>query len=222
MDLAKTRRTAVRRLPKRGHYDRETVYAILDEGVLCHIGFAADDQPYVIPTSYARVGDDLYIHGSSASRALRAVGAGVPACVTVTLMDGVVLARSAFHHSFNYRSVVILGELEPVSDPGEKAEALRAFVDHVVPGRSDAIRGPTRKELKATAVVRLPLVEASAKVRTGPPVDDEEDYELETWAGVLPLRTIAEPAIGDDRLMPGTEPPPVPARWAAVPEPPAE
>jgi nitroimidazol reductase NimA-like FMN-containing flavoprotein (pyridoxamine 5'-phosphate oxidase superfamily) len=215
MELAKTPRTALRRLPKRGHHDRATVDAILDEGVICHLGFAAEGQPYVIPTSYARIGDDVYIHGSSASRALRAVGGGIPACVTVTLVDGAVLARSAFHHSFNYRSVVILGELEPVTDVDAKAEALRAFVDHVVPGRSDAIRGPTAQELKATAVVRLPLVEASAKVRTGPPVDDEEDYALATWAGVLPLRTVAGAAVGDDRLLPGLEPPAAPPRWRA-------
>jgi nitroimidazol reductase NimA-like FMN-containing flavoprotein (pyridoxamine 5'-phosphate oxidase superfamily) len=214
VDLAKTPRTALRRLPKRGSYDRETVYAILDEGVLCHLGFAVDGQPYVIPTSYARIGDELFLHGSSASRALRAVGGGIPACVTVTLVDGVVLARSAFHHSFNYRSVVMLGELRVVDDPDEKADALRAFVDHVVPGRSDAIRGPTAQELKATAVVRLPLEEASAKVRTGPPVDDDEDYALATWAGVLPLRTVAEAALPDDRLVPGVEPPAVPPRWS--------
>ena len=203
----------MRRLPKRGSYDRETVYAILDEGVFCHLGFAVDGQPYVIPTSYGRIGDDLYLHGSSASRALRAVAGGAPACVAVTLTDGVVLARSAFHHSFNYRSVVIFGELEGVTDPDEKAEALRTFVDHVVPGRSDAIRGPTAQELKATAVVRLPLAEASAKVRTGPPVDDEEDYALPIWAGVLPLRTTTEAPIADDRLLPGLDPPPVPPRW---------
>jgi nitroimidazol reductase NimA-like FMN-containing flavoprotein (pyridoxamine 5'-phosphate oxidase superfamily) len=213
MELAKTTRTALRRLPKRGSYDRATADSILDEGVFCHLGFAVDGQPYVIPTSYARLGDHVYLHGSSASRALRAVAGGTPACVTVTLTDGVVLARSAFHHSFNYRSVVILGELEEVTEPEEKAEALRAFVDHVVPGRSDAIRGPNAKELKATAVVRLPLEEASVKVRTGPPVDDEEDYALPTWAGVLPLRTTVEPAIADDRLHPGVEPPPPPPRW---------
>jgi nitroimidazol reductase NimA-like FMN-containing flavoprotein (pyridoxamine 5'-phosphate oxidase superfamily) len=213
MELAKTTRTAVRRLPKRGSYDRETVYAILDEGVFCHLGFVVDGQPYVIPTSYARLGDALYLHGSSASRAMRTVAGGAPACVTVTLTDGVVLARSAFHHSFNYRSVVVLGELRAVTDPAEKAEALRAFVDRVVPGRSDAIRGPSAKELKATALVRLPLVEASAKVRTGPPVDDEEDYALPVWAGVLPLRTTTEAAIADDRVLPGLEPPPPPPRW---------
>jgi nitroimidazol reductase NimA-like FMN-containing flavoprotein (pyridoxamine 5'-phosphate oxidase superfamily) len=213
VDLAKTPRTALRRLPKRGSYDRATVYGILDEGVLCHLGFAVEGQPYVVPTSYVRIGDELYIHGSSASRAVRTVGAGIPACVTVTLVDGVVLARSAFHHSFNYRSVVIFGGLTPVDDPDEKADALRAFVDHVVPGRSDAIRGPTAQELKATAVVRLRLDEASAKVRTGPPVDDDEDYALATWAGVLPLRTVADPVVPDERLLPGVEPPAVPPRW---------
>jgi nitroimidazol reductase NimA-like FMN-containing flavoprotein (pyridoxamine 5'-phosphate oxidase superfamily) len=213
MALEKTERTRVRRLPGRGSYDRETAYAILDEGVFCHLGFAVDGQPYVIPTSYARLGDHLFLHGSSASRALRTVAGGVAACVTVTLTDGIVLARSAFHHSFNYRSVMVLGELEAVTDPAEKAEALRAFVDHVVPGRSDAIRGPSRKELKATAVVRLPLREASAKVRTGPPVDDEEDYELPIWAGVLPLRTTTDRALADDRVLPGLAPPPAPPRW---------
>ena len=198
-----TERTQVKRLPKRGVYDRSQVHAILDEGMICHVGFVADGQPYVIPTGYARAGDRLYIHGSAASRMLRALGEGAPVCVTVTLVDGLVLARSAFHHSMNYRSVVVLGQARVVSDPEEKMAALSQFTNHIVPGRWDEVRPPNEQELKSTTVLALPLDEVSAKVRTGPPIDDEEDYALPVWAGVVPIRPeIGEPA-PDARLLPG-------------------
>lgn len=195
-----TDRTRVKRLPKRGHYDRETIYPILDEAFVCHIGYAIDGQPYVIPTGYARVGDDLYIHGSSASRMLRSMAEGIDVCVTVTLIDGLVLARSAFHHSMNYRSVVILGKAQLVEDADEKYKALEAFTEHIIPGRWPDIRWPNELELKATTVLKLPIEEASAKVRTGGPIDDEEDYSMDIWAGVLPLKLTTYDAIADERL----------------------
>ena len=187
MTETKTERTRVKRLPDRGHYDRETIYAILDEAFICHVGYVVDGQPYVIPTGFARIGDDLYIHGSSASRMLRNLSQGVEVCVTVTLIDGLVLARSAFHHSINYRSVVVLGKAELVEDAEEKNNALEAFTEHVVPGRWAEVRWPSELELKATSVLKLPIDEASAKIRTGDPKDDEEDYAMDVWAGVLPL-----------------------------------
>ena len=190
----------MKRLPARGHYDRETIDSILDEGFICHVGFDLDGQPYVIPTGYARVGDDVYIHGSSASRMLRNISQGINVCVTVTLIDGLVLARSAFHHSMNYRSVVILGKAELVSDAGEKNKALEALTEHIVPGRWDVVRWPTELELKATTVLKLVIDEASAKIRTGGPIDDEEDYTMDVWAGVLPLDLRAGTPIADDRL----------------------
>ena len=202
-----TERTTVKRLPKRGHYDRETIHAILDEGFICHVGFAVDEQPYVIPTGYARVGDDLYIHGSSASRMLRNLSEGVSVCVTVTLIDGLVLARSAFHHSINYRSVVVLGTAELVSDPAEKDKALEAITEHIVPGRWAEVRWPTDLELKATSVLKLPIDEASAKIRTGDPVDDEEDYAMKVWAGVLPLTLQTGEPIADKRADASIQPP---------------
>jgi uncharacterized protein len=173
-----TERTLVRRLPKRAVYDQAQVHAILDEGFLCHVGFSVDGQPYVIPTNYARSGEQIYIHGSAASRMLRTLQQGVDVCVTVTRVDGFVLARSAFHHSINYRSVVILGRARLVTDPHEKLEALHLFTNHILPGRWEEVRPPNEQELKATTVLALPLNEVSAKVRTGPPVDDEEDYAL--------------------------------------------
>jgi nitroimidazol reductase NimA-like FMN-containing flavoprotein (pyridoxamine 5'-phosphate oxidase superfamily) len=189
----RTERTRVRRLPERAAYDRATVHAILDEGFLCHLGFVVDGQPYVIPTGYARVGDTVFLHGSTGSRL--GLRPGMDVCVTVTLVDGLVLARSAFHHSMNYRSVMAIGRTRPVTDPGEKEAALRALVEHIVPGRSDEVRGGDSRELAATAVLALPLAEVSAKVRTGPPKDDEPDYALPIWAGVLPLAlTPGEPA----------------------------
>ena len=202
-----TTRTTVKRLPKRGNYDRETINAILDEGFICHVGFAVDGQPYVIPTGYARVGDDLYIHGSSASRMLRNLSQGVSVCVTVTLVDGLVLARSAFHHSINYRSVVVLGTAEPVSEPAEKDKALEAITEHIVPGRWADVRWPTELELKATTVLKLPINEASAKIRTGDPVDDEEDYAMNLWAGVLQLTMQTGEPLADKRADPSIQPP---------------
>lgn len=191
----------MKRLPARGAYDRETIYPILDEAFICHVGFAIDGQPYVIPTGFARIGDDLYIHGSSVSRMLRNIVKGIDICVTVTLLDGLVLARSAFHHSMNYRSVVILGKAELVEDPDEKNKALEVFTEHVIPGRWAEVRWPTELELKATSVLKLPIEEASAKVRTGDPKDDEVDYEMNVWAGVLPLAVTPGKAIADERLI---------------------
>jgi nitroimidazol reductase NimA-like FMN-containing flavoprotein (pyridoxamine 5'-phosphate oxidase superfamily) len=198
-----TERTTLKRLPKRAEYDRKAVYDILDEGFICHVGFVVDGQPFVIPTGYARAGDCLYIHGSQASRMLRALGEGIDVCVTVTLLDGLVLARSAFHHSMNYRSVVVFGKASVVEDKEEKLEALRALTEHIVPGRWAEVRWPSGSEMKATTVLSLPLAEASAKVRTGPPIDDEEDYEIPVWAGVIPLRVKAGEAIDDPRLLAG-------------------
>ncbi len=187
-DLDPTPRTTLRRLPARGHFDRATVNAILDEALVCHVGFVSDGQPFVIPTIHARVGDEVFVHGSAASRMLKTLQGGVPVCLTATLVDGLVLARSAFHHSMNYRSVVVLGDAQPVTGETEKWDALHAIVEHVAPGRWSEVREPSAKELAATLVLRLPIEEASAKVRGGPPLDDEEDYALECWAGVLPLR----------------------------------
>ncbi len=198
-----TPRTRVVREPQRAVYDRDVVNQILDEAFLCHVGFVAnsnsDGQPYVIPTSYGRSGDALYIHGSAASRMLRNLDQGVPVCITVTLLDGLVLARSVFNHSMNYRSVIILGTATLVDDPAEKLAALRALSEHIIPGRWDDARQPNEKELKATSVLRLPITEFSAKVRVGPAVDDEEDYEFRTWAGVIPLEMTVGTAIRDDR-----------------------
>lgn len=196
----KSPRTTVKRLPKRGSYDRDTVYAILDSAFLCHVGFSSQEQTYVIPTSYGRVGENVYIHGSAASRMLRNLAEGVDVCVTVTILDGIVLARSAFHHSMNYRSVVILGRAELVADAGEKLAALQAISEQIIPGRWDDVRPPTAKELKATSVLRLPIDEASAKVRTGPPIDDDEDYKLPVWAGVLPIHLTPGEAVPDPQL----------------------
>ena len=199
----KTERTRIRRVPERASYDVEVVAAILAEGLYCHVGFSVDGQPYVIPTIYARIGERLYIHGSAASRMLRAIGGRMPVCVTVTLLDGLVLARSTFHHSMNYRSVVILGEATEVTDPDEKMTALKAIVDHVMIGRWDDVRGPSVQELKATSVIRVPLEEVSAKIRTGPPVDDAEDYQLDCWAGEVPLRLAPQPPVADPQLRAG-------------------
>ena len=199
-DSLKTPKTQVKRLPKRGSYDRESIYRILDEAIICHVGFAVDGQPYVIPTGFARIGDDLYIHGSSASRMLRNIAEGIDVCVTATLIDGLVLARSAFHHSMNYRSVVILGSAVLVDDPDEKNRALEAFTEHIIPGRWADVRWPNELELKATTVLRLPIEEASAKIRTGGPIDDEEDYALDVWAGVIPLSLEASRPVSDPRL----------------------
>ena len=200
MTFLQTDRTRLKRLPKRGHFDRETVYAILDEGFICHVGFAVDGQPFVIPTGYARAGDKLYIHGSQASRMLRSLAGGIDACVTVTIVDGLVLARSAFHHSMNYRSVLILGRATLVDDPTEKYDALVALSEHIVKGRWADVREPTEQEMIQTTVLVLPIEEASAKIRTGPPLDDEEDYALPIWAGVVPLKLVAGDPVNDPRL----------------------
>ncbi len=207
MTFPQTNRTNLKRLAKRGHFDHETVYNILDEGFICHVGFVVDGQPFVIPTGYARVEDKLYIHGSQASRMLRTLSGGVDACVTVTLIDGLVLARSAFHHSINYRSVVVFGRATLVTDPEKKNSALFAFSEQVVKGRWNDVREPTDVELKQTSVLCLPLEEASAKIRTGPPIDDEEDYALPIWAGVVPLKLVAGDPIKDPVLPEGIEPP---------------
>lgn len=204
-DFEATERTTVRRLPKRASYERETVYKILDEGFICHVGFIIDGRPFVIPTGYGRSGDQLYIHGSAASRMLRTLREGIDVCVTVTLVDALVLARSAFHHSMNYRSVVIFGRARVVEDEDEKMEALRAFTDHVMLRRWEEARLPNGNELRATLVLALPLAEASAKIRTGPPVDDKEDYGLPVWAGELPLRLATGAAVPDPRLPDGVE-----------------
>jgi uncharacterized protein len=185
--MPKTPRTKLRRLPKRGHHDRPTIDAILDEALICHLGFEVDGQPYVIPTLHARLGDEVYVHGSAASRALRHLAAGAPVCLTVTLVDGLVLARSAFHHSVNYRSVVLLGTTRLIESTEQKHRALEAFTERLVPGRWESVRWPTAKELKATKVLALTIDEASAKLRTGPPGDDDEDYARDTWAGVVPM-----------------------------------
>jgi nitroimidazol reductase NimA-like FMN-containing flavoprotein (pyridoxamine 5'-phosphate oxidase superfamily) len=194
-----TQRTRVVREPHRGVYDRETAYQILDEGFICHVGFEVDGQPFVIPTTYGRSGDDLYIHGSAASRMLRKLDQGVRVCVTVTLLDGLVLARSVFNHSMNYRSVVVLGKATAVEGAEEKLAALKVLSDHILPGRWADSRQPNEKELKATLVMKLPIQEFSAKVRVGPPIDDEEDYSFSTWAGVVPLSMVAQPGIPDER-----------------------
>ena len=200
MTFPQTERTKLKRLPKRGHFDRETVYAILDEGFICHVGFSLDGQPFVIPTGYARVDDKLYVHGSQASRMLRNLAGGIDACVTVTIVDGLVLARSAFHHSMNYRSVLVFGRATLVEDAQEKYAALLALSEHIVPGRWADVREPSEQEMKLTTVLCLPLAEASAKIRTGPPLDDEEDYALPVWAGVVPLKLVAGEPVNDPRL----------------------
>ena len=185
-----TANTTLKRLPERGSFDRTVVNSILDEGFICHVGFAVEGQPFVVPTSYVRVADRLFIHGSAASRMLRSLSEGISVCVTVTLVDGLVLARSAFHHSINYRSVVIIGVATPLTNPDDKLAALRAFTEHVIPGRWPDVRQPNDQELKATTVLSLPLEEVSAKIRTGGPKDDEADYAIPVWAGELPLRVV--------------------------------
>lgn len=203
-DFSPTARTTLKRLPKRGSFERQTVNEILDEGFVCHVGFVADGHPFVIPTAYGRVGDTLYLHGAKASRMLKALSSGADVCVTVTLVDGLVLARSAFHHSINYRSVVVFGRARVVESEEEKTSALEAFTEHVVPGRWAEVRWPTAQELAATSVLALPLSEASAKIRTGPPIDDEEDYALPVWAGVMPLGVEPGAPEPDPRLPEGT------------------
>ena len=197
-----TERTRVVREPHRGSYDRDAIYKILDEGFVCHVGFSVDGQPYVIPTMFARGGDYLYFHGSAASRMLRDLSAKLAVCVTVTLADGLVLARSVFNHSMNYRSVVVLGHATLIEQPEEKREALRAFTEKILPGRWNDARQPNEQELKATSILRLPLTEASAKMRVGPVEDDAPDYELPVWAGIIPLHLAAGAPERDERCDP--------------------
>jgi hypothetical protein len=218
-ELPVTPRTRLSRLPARGRYERAQLAAILDEALWCHVGFVLDGQPYVIPTIHARVGERLYLHGSAASRMARSLAEGLPVCVTVSLLDGLVLARSAFHHSMNYRSVVILGTAREVVETEEKDAALRAIVEHVAPGRSHDVRGPSPLELKATSVLCLPIEEASAKVRNGPPLDDEDDYALACWAGVLPLRVVPGEPLPDPRLPAGVPVPPYVSAYRRPAEP---
>lgn len=202
-----TARTRVIREAERGVYDRETAYQILDEGFLCHVGFSVDGQPFVIPTSYGREGANLYIHGSAASRMLRQMKEGVLVCVTVTLLDGLVLARSIFNHSMNYRSVVVLGKATLVDDPAEKLAALKLLSEHIIPGRWDDVRQPNERELKATSVLLVPIEEFSSKVRQGPAIDDAEDMSFPTWAGVVPLEMKVGEPIRDEKLESGREVP---------------
>jgi nitroimidazol reductase NimA-like FMN-containing flavoprotein (pyridoxamine 5'-phosphate oxidase superfamily) len=211
---APTERTRLRRLPDRGRYDRATIDAILDEALICHVGFVDDGQPFVIPTIHARSGDEVYVHGSTGSRALRVVADGTPMCLTATILDGLIFARSPFNHSMNYRSVVVLSTAREVVEVEEKLFAMRAVVEHVAPGRWDEIREPTPKEFAATTIVSLPLDEASAKVRTGPPHDDEEDLDLAIWAGEVPLRMVPLASVPDPLLRAGIEPTPAVADWA--------
>jgi hypothetical protein len=205
--MVPTERSELHRLPKRGSHDPAALHAILDAGFLAHVGFVVEGQPFVIPTLYGRDGDRLYLHGSAASRMLRKLEGGVPACITVTLVDGLVLARSAFHHSMNYRSVMAFGTARAIEDPERKAQALRVISEHLMAGRWDAVRAPYEQELKATAVLEFAIEEASAKVRTGPPLDDEEDYALPIWAGVLPLQLTAGAPLPDPKLTNGATPP---------------
>jgi nitroimidazol reductase NimA-like FMN-containing flavoprotein (pyridoxamine 5'-phosphate oxidase superfamily) len=198
--VSQTARTTLKRLPKRGSHEREVINEILDEGFVCHVGFVADGQPFVIPTGYARIDDNVIIHGSQASRMLRNLGQGIDVCVTVTLIDGLVLARSAFHHSMNYRSVVIFGRAAMLENREEKLAALFALSEHMVPGRWKDVREPNEAELQQTTVLSLPISEASAKIRTGPPLDDEEDYDLNIWAGEIPIKLTAGAPIADPRL----------------------
>lgn len=213
MATAPSQRTRVRRAPARADYERDTIDAILDEGLVAHLGFAVDGQPYVIPTLHARVGDTVYIHGSAASRMIRTLTEGVPACLTVTLIDGMVLARSAFHHSMNYRSVVVLGDARAVSDPEELMTVLEVFTEKLVPGRWDEVRRPNAKELKGTRALAMSLDEASAKIRTGPPVDDDDDHVLDVWAGVIPLALAGQPPLADPQLRDGIAPSAVVTGW---------
>src|SRR3984893_15917159 len=208
-----TERTRVVREPHRGSFDRDTIYKILDEGFVCHVGFTVEGQPYVIPTMFARVGGAIYFHGSAASRMLRGVSGGLAVCVTVTLIDGLVLARSVFNHSMNYRSVVALGQATLVDTPEEKLAALHAFTEKILPGRWNDARQPNEKELKATSVLRLPLTEVSAKMRVGPVEDDEEDYALPVWPGIVPWHLQADAPLRDDRCDPAIPVPVYAARY---------
>ena len=201
----RTERTTLKSLPRRGVYDRAAIHRILDEGLVCHVGFVVDGQPLVIPTNYVRIGEAVCLHGSRASRMMKALATGTEACLTVTLVDGLVLARSAFHHSMNYRSVVLFGTASEIQDPVEKAEVLRRLSEHLIPGRWQEVRGPSAAELQRTMVLSMPIREASAKVRTGPPLDEEQDLAAPVWAGEIPLQLTAGapvPAPGSRRIFP--------------------
>jgi nitroimidazol reductase NimA-like FMN-containing flavoprotein (pyridoxamine 5'-phosphate oxidase superfamily) len=200
-------------MPARARYEREAIDAVLDEALVAHLGYTHEGQPYAIPTLHARIGEEIYFHGSAASRTIRALGAGAPVCLTVTLLDGLVLARAALHHSVNYRSVIVLGTARPIEDLSERMRAAEAFTERLVPGRWREVRPPTVKELKAIQVLALPLEEASAKIRTGPPLDEEQDYALTAWAGVIPLHTLAGTPVPDPRLASGTTPSPAVGDW---------
>ena len=211
--LEPTTRTTLKRLPERGEYDRAVIDRILDEAVICHLGFSVDGQPFVLPTIHGRLGDTVYVHGSVASRMLRSLGAGAPACLTVTLLDGLVVARTGFHSSMNYRSVMLLGVPRKVTDPEERARALDVVVDHVLPGRVAEMRRPSDIELRQTVVLALPINEGSAKVRTGGPKDDPEDVEGDAWAGVLPLSLVPGEPIDAEDLKAGIPVPPSVTGW---------
>jgi hypothetical protein len=202
-----SQRTRVRRLPERAVYDADVIRAIVDEALICHVGFVHDGYPVVIPTIHARSVDTLYFHGSPASRMLRNMKQGTEVCVTITLVDGLVMARAPFHSSMNYRSVLIFGAARFVDDPDEKEAAFRLVTEHVAPGRWEDSRLPTEKETRATSILAVSMAEASAKVRTGPPEDDADDYDLPLWAGVVPLRIVADPPIDDPALRVSVEVP---------------
>jgi len=218
IDAPHTDRTRVRRKAERGRYDRATVDAILDEALLCHVGFAVDGRPWVVPTAFARIEDHVYVHGATGNFALRSLAGGAEACITVTLLDGLVLSRSAFHHSMNYRSVMLFGTAEVVRDEEDKRAAVMAILEHLIPGRSDGTRAPPLAELRATLVVRLPIDEVSAKIRTGPPIEDEADLALEHWGGVLPLTVMPGLPIPDDQAstLHGDESPAHVGRWRSL------
>ena len=205
--FAPSKRSRVKRLHERAAYDRDSVYQILDQGLICHVAYIIDEEPYLTPTAYWREGDRVYWHGSSASRMLRRVKTSIPVSLNVCFFDGLVMARSGFHHSINYRSVTLFGKAKPLDSPAQKLASLEAFMERVAPGRWAELRPPTKQEIKATTVVGMEIEEASAKVRTGQPVDDEEDYALSVWAGVLPLHSVIDPPISDPRLAPGIEAP---------------
>jgi nitroimidazol reductase NimA-like FMN-containing flavoprotein (pyridoxamine 5'-phosphate oxidase superfamily) len=217
-EFSKTGKNKIQRLPKRGHYDRETIYKILDEALICHVGFVENKQPYVIPINFARVGDTIFLHGAKASRLLKHIEAGHPVCVEATLVDGLVLARSVFHHSVNYRSVVLFGKGRKVEDDQEKLAALEAVTEHLIPGRWSEARLPNRKEMNATTVVSIKIDQASAKVRSGPPGDEEADYELPIWAGVLPLEETSLTPIKDERMIRDVAVPGYVARYSRKPK----
>jgi nitroimidazol reductase NimA-like FMN-containing flavoprotein (pyridoxamine 5'-phosphate oxidase superfamily) len=212
-DSLQSARTTVKRLARRGDYDRQTINTILDEALICHVGFVIDGSPIVIPTIHTRIGETLYFHGSAASRMLRSLREGVDACVTVTILDALVMARSAFHHSMNYRSVVVLGKGREVVDREEKLQVLEALVEHVCAGRSRDARPPSEAELRQTLVIAMPLAEASAKIRSGPALDDEEDYALPIWAGIIPLALTPSAPVDDERLVAGVTAPEYATRY---------